>query len=204
MGKLFCLMGKSSSGKDTIYKRLLNSEDLHLERIVPYTTRPMRQGEICGVDYHFVDNTEFQHLLESGRVIEHRSYNTVNGVWTYFTVVGDNINVAKSNYIYVCTPDAYHNLKRFFGEDNVVPIMVYVDDGERLQRALNRERTQSCPQYIEMCRRFISDEKDFSSSKMYGVSPFINDNLDVCVNEIKDYIKKVLNDGDICNAVSLA
>lgn len=48
MGKIFCLMGKSSTGKDTIYKRLLGDQELGLQRIVPYTTRPIREGEPGG------------------------------------------------------------------------------------------------------------------------------------------------------------
>lgn len=45
MGKIYCLMGKSASGKDTIYNRLLAMEELQLRRVVPYTTRPIRSGE---------------------------------------------------------------------------------------------------------------------------------------------------------------
>lgn len=45
MGKIFYIMGKSSSGKDTIYSRLLEDSQLGLSRIVLYTTRPMREGE---------------------------------------------------------------------------------------------------------------------------------------------------------------
>ena len=44
MGKIFYIMGKSSSGKDTIYKKLLGDRELELRNIILYTTRPMRQG----------------------------------------------------------------------------------------------------------------------------------------------------------------
>ena len=53
MGNIYCLMGKSASGKDTIYNRLLAMERLHLRRVVPYTTRPMRSGETDGQTYVF-------------------------------------------------------------------------------------------------------------------------------------------------------
>ena len=62
MGKIFCLMGKSSTGKDTIYKRLLEDQELGLQRIVPYTTRPIREGEQEGVEYHFVSEETLQCL----------------------------------------------------------------------------------------------------------------------------------------------
>lgn len=51
MGKIICLMGKSSTGKDTIYKHLLSDRRLGLKKIVPYTTRPIRNGERDGVEY---------------------------------------------------------------------------------------------------------------------------------------------------------
>ena len=55
MGKIFYIMGKSSTGKDTIYKRLLASEDNTLRTLVMYTSRPAREGEQDGADYFFVD-----------------------------------------------------------------------------------------------------------------------------------------------------
>lgn len=55
MGKIICLMGKSSSGKDTIYKNLMEDKSLGLRKLIPYTTRPMREGEQEGVEYHFTD-----------------------------------------------------------------------------------------------------------------------------------------------------
>lgn len=70
MGKIVCLMGKSSSGKDTIYKKLLMQESVHLETIVPYTTRPIRAGEKEGVEYHFTDEEGYQTLLGQGK--DHR------------------------------------------------------------------------------------------------------------------------------------
>ena len=85
MGNLFCLMGKSSSGKDTVYKQLLNEEALSLQRIIPYTTRPVRFGETDGIQYYFVDERRLTELEEAGKVIELRAYHTMQGVWKYFT-----------------------------------------------------------------------------------------------------------------------
>ena len=79
MGKLICLMGKSSSGKDTIYKRLMADPGLALRPIVPYTTRPIRAGEQEGTEYFFTDEAEYRRLRAEGRIIEERSYSTVRG-----------------------------------------------------------------------------------------------------------------------------
>ena len=52
-------------------------------------------------------------------------------------------------------------MQNYFGKENVIPIYIQVDDGVRLERALERERTQKEPKYAELCRRFLADEKDF-------------------------------------------
>ena len=54
MGKIFCIMGKSATGKDTIYKRLLADGALKLNKIVTYTTRPIREGERAGEELGLV------------------------------------------------------------------------------------------------------------------------------------------------------
>ena len=74
MGKIFCLMGKSSTGKDTIFKRLTEDEELNLKTIVSYTTRPVRDGEEEGKEYFFVDETRLKELEDTGKVIELRAY----------------------------------------------------------------------------------------------------------------------------------
>ena len=53
MGKIFCIMGKSSSGKDSIYRQIMEENELSLKPIIPYTTRPVRMGEKDGREYHF-------------------------------------------------------------------------------------------------------------------------------------------------------
>ena len=54
MGKIFCIIGKSSTGKDTLYQRILERKDLQLRQIVSYTTRPIRAGEVDGTEFIFV------------------------------------------------------------------------------------------------------------------------------------------------------
>ena len=93
MGKIVYLMGKSSSGKDTIFKELMKEGTMDLRTIVPYTTRPIRAGEENGVEYFFTDETGFQTLREQGKVIEDRAYNTVYGIWRYFTVDDGQIDL---------------------------------------------------------------------------------------------------------------
>lgn len=191
MGKIFYIMGKSSSGKDTIYKKL--SERMpELQRIVPYTTRPIRDGEQEGVEYHFVGEDRLREMQEAGRVIEVRSYNTKCGVWTYFTADDGQIDLAKKDYLVIGTLESFRALKYYFGEEQIVPIYIEVDDGLRLSRALERERREKEPRYEEMCRRFLADSADFSEENIRraGIRKrFVNTELECCLEEIGAYIR---------------
>lgn len=184
-------MGKSSSGKDTIFRKLMQEGTLGLKTIVPYTTRPIRTGERDGVDYHYTDEAGFLALQAAGRIIEDRAYHTVHGLWRYFTVADDSIELDQYDYCVIGTLEAYIHIKEYFGEQRVLPIYIEIDDGERLQRALSRERTQKEPKYEELCRRFLADCQDFSEEKLQaaGISVrFQNENLDSCLNQIVQYI----------------
>ena len=139
MGKIYYVMGKSSSGKDTIYKKLLKTYP-ELHTIVPYTTRPIRDGEQDGVEYFFIDRLRLSDMEESGQIIEERSYNTKCGVWTYFTADDGQIDLEHYNYLMIGTLVSFQALKEYFGETSLVPIYIEVEDGERLSRALEREK----------------------------------------------------------------
>jgi len=191
MGKIICLMGKSSTGKDTIFKRLLQDRRLGLQTIVPYTTRPIRVGEQDGVEYFFKSEQDFFRLKERGKIIESREYHTFHGLWRYF-VVDDGQIKESGNYIMIGTLEAYRHLQDHFGEDRVLPVLIELDDGARLQRALGRERKQENPKFEEMCRRFLADSEDFSEKKIKeaGITRrFVNDNLRRCLDDIRRYIE---------------
>lgn len=194
MGSIFCIVGKSSSGKDTIYKRLLENLTLHLKRIVPYTTRPIRAGEREGVEYYFTTVTAMERMLEENRIIECRSYDTVYGAWYYFMAKDNQINLAENDYLVIGTLEAYVKIRDYFGSDHVVPIYIDLDDGERLSRALEREKRQNQPMYEEMCRRYLADAKDFSQEKLDEAEitkRFDNHCLEECLKEIEAYITAV-------------
>lgn len=192
MGKIFYLMGKSASGKDSIYKRL-RSDCPQLQSIVLYTTRPIRDGEREGVEYHFIDDEKLHDLEQSGKVIEVRTYQTVYGPWSYATVDDGQIDLKHQNYLVIGTLDSYEKLREYYGEKNLIPLYVTVEDGVRLERALLRERQQSAPKYAEMCRRFLADEADFAPERLarLGVTEnFENTELESCVKKITERIRK--------------
>lgn len=194
MGKIFYIMGKSASGKDHIYSRLLANERLNLKRLILYTTRPARQNEKNGKEYFFTDERKLEEFRKSGRLIEARAYHTVHGIWTYFTADDGQVNLACADYLGIGTLESYRRMRDYYGEENVIPIYIEVENGERLFRALKREKEQEIPKYAEMCRRFLADEEDFSEEHIFkaGIKKrFENIDLDVCVDEIIGYINSM-------------
>jgi len=187
-------MGKSSTGKDTIFRNLIKKNPW-LNKIVPYTTRPIRAGEKDGVEYHFTDEEGLEQIKSAGKLIEIREYNTCHGVWKYFTVADENLDLANASYIMIGTIESYISVKKYFGSDSVVPLLTDLDDGVRLQRALDREKKQQEPKYEELCRRYLADAIDFGEERIEeaGIKRrFYNDNLKTCLNEIMEYIQWTL------------
>lgn len=163
-----------------------------------YTTRPMRDGEIDGRDYYFVSEDTLNEYRKQGKVIEERTYQTVYGPWTYFTAnVGDeNLNLDKFNYLGIGTLVSYQKLREYFGEDVVIPLYIEVEDGIRLERAMEREKRQTQPKYEEMCRRFLSDQQDYSEENIEktGIPRrfYNNGQIEECLAEVREYIEGIL------------
>ncbi|MGI6055989.1 MAG: guanylate kinase [Bilifractor sp.] len=193
MSMIYYIMGKSASGKDHIYTALLAGKDLNLKPIVLYTTRPMRQGEENGREYFFTDEKHLKALRKAGRIIEERCYQTVSGPWYYFTADEGQIDLKTSDYLGIGTLESYAQMVHYYGRNVMVPVYIEVDDGIRLERALKRERKQKRPQYEEMCRRFLADQKDFSEEKIAraGITRRFENNGAIrdCIDEIAGFIR---------------
>ena len=196
MGYIFCLMGKSSSGKDSVYRRLLEDPRLGLRRMVTGTTRPIREGEKNGVEYDFYTDAQLEALQSEGKVVECRAYHTAHGIWHYFTVAHAQMDLLHLDYLTINTLEAYTKLRNYYGNGHLIPIYLEVEDGQRLKRALEREMAEAKPRYKEMCRRFLADETDFSQENLERehIEPiFQNVRLDDTVEEIAAYILSVQN-----------
>ena len=186
MGKIYYMMGKSSSGKDTLFKEVKKALPW-LQTITLYTTRPIREGERDGVEYFFVSEDTLNAYENQGKVIEQRAYDTVHGIWKYATVDDGQINLDTSDYLVIGTLQSYERMQKFYGPDKLAPIYIEVEDGERLARALAREREQETPKYAELCRRFLADTKDFAEENLKSLGRqkrFVNDNRTRCLEEI--------------------
>lgn len=194
MGKIYYLLGKSASGKDTIYRKLMADDSLGLKGVVLYTTRPRRSGEADGRDYHFIDEKELKRLREENRVIEERTYQTVHGPWTYLTVNDGQLDPEKGSYLIEGVLQSYLSTRAYFGNGVVVPLYIEVEDGERLLRAVLRERKEAVPKYAELCRRFLADAEDFSEENLAaaGIAKrFCNEDSETCTAELAEYIRRM-------------
>lgn len=191
MSRIFCIVGKSSTGKDTLYKRIMEQDGERLTAIVPCTTRPMRVNERDGVDYKFFSAEEMERLERLGEVIEKRQYLTTQGVWNYFTL---KFEVEKDkDYILITTLEGATKIMEHYGEDLVHVVYLYVDDKVRLMRYIERESKQANPDYSEVCRRFLADQKDFSEENLSVFKNFYpidtNAEMDQCLAEWKKIFK---------------
>lgn len=147
--KILALFGKSGSGKDTIQKFLVKERGMN--GIISCTTRPKREHEKDGVDYHFLSEDSFINKILDYSMLEVTCFNN----WFYGTSIESldlnraNVGVFNINGIQCLLEN--NNL-------NVKPIYIQCNDKMRLKRVLNREWHPNC---VEVCRRFLADEKDF-------------------------------------------
>lgn len=190
---IFALCGKSSSGKDTIKKKLME-RGIPLDIVVSHTTRPMRKGEVQGKDYHFVSKEEYLFMLSNGRILEERKYNTVKGEWIYFTSK-DSIDIER-DYLVVASLAQIKSYKNVYG-GKVKPIYIDIDDDSLLSRSIEREKSVGRGNFDEICRRFLADMKDFSEEKRTEVGicsecTFSNYDIDECVSKVYAYILSLI------------
>lgn len=191
MMNIFYIMGRSGSGKDTIYKELLKSSrlsGLEFKQVILHTTRPMRQGEKDGREYYFITDEQFEDMRSNNKFVEIREYNTVNGVWKYGTSI-DSFN-QDGCYIGIGTLESFAKLKDKFG-NSIKEIFIKVDEDKLLQRTILRANGDSKQSIDEVKRRFEADRVDFSDKKIDSVGIkkiFYNNTLDDCVSEIEQYI----------------
>ena len=154
---IFC--GMSSSGKTHLSKEYLKEHN-NSQLIVTYTTRPMRPNEINGIDYHFVSDNMFDVLKLTGKLIEQREYNTVDGLWRYGT--GWFINDWDSEFVGVFDLTGTEAIIKAYPNAEIVVNYVHVPENIRRERAIKRGGFD----LAEWERRLKADEEDFSEEKL--------------------------------------
>lgn len=161
MINILVLLGRSATGKDSIFNELVNN--FGYNRMATYTTRPMRDNETQDVDYHFISTENFLKKYIDGFFHEVRYYITKEGIWFYGSAIED-YEMAKENTVVILTPDGLKKVRE--KEIQCTAILIDVDDEEILSRQKKRGDNK-----FEAERRFESDKRDFEDA--YSLVDFV-------------------------------
>ena len=193
--KIFALLGYSSVGKDTILKQVLKDMD-DVKPIISTTTRPMRKGETEGVEYYFIDDTEF--FRRGTDFVEQRIYHTKvkengvekNATWRYGI---ERMELEKDDYLIVIVDSVgYKELKNYVGNNKIVPIFISAPQEELKARALARGDLE-----VEVDRRLKDDYErfmDFRVRTVYHEVKNTNGRLEEAIKEVEGIITKHINE----------
>lgn len=187
---IIAIMGKSASGKDSLLKALLQEPQFkEAKPIISCTTRPIRENEINGTDYHFLTNEQFTNLVLSNRMLEATVFND----WCYGTSI-DSLSASGIN-IGVFNPEGCEALRQ---NENITLCLIYIEatDKTRLLRSLNREKNPDCH---EIVRRFNADEMDFCEEEIEYLEPdiFVTNNEGADIKRIAASIAQAWESGQI-------
>lgn len=178
---MIILLGKSASGKDTVVNNLIHNY-YGYEKIITWTTRPMRPGEKQDLTYHFTDDEDFEEKIEEGFFAEWKKYNSVFGTWYYGTAVED-VTKDTDDKVIILTPNGYEDIKEYINKEDV--LSVYLDSSVKTLYKRLKFRGDN-PKEIK--RRLLHDIKDFKGIKN-KVNVVIKNNtrdLDELTELIKD------------------
>lgn len=176
---MIILVGESASGKSTIEKIL--ADEYGYKRTVSYTTRPPREGEVNGIDYHFISEDEYTEKFNSGYFVETGAYNG----WFY----GTTREQYDENTVCVLTPHGLRQIKKNFGENNISTFYIKVPRRDRLIKILQRGDNVD-----EAIRRNQSDVGQYDGIEDEVDFVIENDNYEKspkeCAKEIINLIRK--------------
>ena len=148
----------------------------------------MRSGEVEGREYYFRTEEQLHEDSESGNIVEMRTYDTINGLWRYYTMLESGVDYSKDDYLITGPAPQMEKMKEMAAGRGFMVNTIYttVKPDVRLQRLLDRESRLNKPNYEEMCRRFLSDEVDFRPYKNYEYDFVVDNsyNLEASVNNI--------------------
>lgn len=163
MYKIIALIGEAGSGKDTIMQGILKRCPTQFHEIISCTTRPIREGEKNGVNYHFLTPNDFMDKVTNNEMLEYTIFNNWLYGTSYDSLQPDTINIGVFN------PAGIRSLYQLDDIDLTVYRIICFDK-TRMLRQLNREEH---PNVDEIVRRYKTDQEDFST-------------LNFCYTEIKN------------------
>lgn len=182
------VLGKTCAGKDTVVKKLI--EKYGYKKLITYTTRPQRKGEVQDKTYHYISEEEFLEKINSGFFLEYKKYDTALGTWYYGSAKEDYLK-ADNKTVAIITPSGYEDVLAEFRKNSScnerhISIYLYANNKTILRRLKKRGDDEK-----EAERRIKEDNKDF----MYVVNvadKIIYNNTDGCIDEIVDMIHEYI------------
>ena len=179
-GLLIVLSGPSGVGKGTVRKAIFERDDNEFEYSVSMTTRPMRKGEVDGVDYYFRTKEEFEAMIEAGEMLEYAEY-VGNYYGTPLTYVNKTLDEGKDVFLENEVQGAQQVKEKV--PDGVFIFLTPPDLAELKARIVGRG-TDS-PEVIEERMRVARQEIEMMALYDYAV---VNDQVQNAVDRIKDII----------------
>ena len=170
---IYIITGPSGVGKNTIIEAI--STDLDFYFSVSHTTRPQRESEVDGKDYHFVTEEKFKSLVDENLMIEYEQY----GGFYYGT---SKKEILKESNIILLDLEVNGATKLLSENDDFIGIFIDIDDNELVKRLKNRGHDEN---FIDKRMQLASIQREKKSHYQYHV-----DNVDIksSVNQILDII----------------
>lgn len=181
------LMGKATSGKDTVKNELVEKHGFH--SIVTYTTRPMREGEIPDVTYHYISKDEFFEKIESGFFVEWKKYDVNGELWYYGSAKEDLLN-ADDNTVIILTPDGVRDVKK----NGIKAIVIYLYANLTTIKKRLESRNDKNDKSENRIKRDIRDFKDADLLADRIVYNNLNDDIDKVVANVLFHYRKANNE----------
>ncbi|MBE6133273.1 MAG: guanylate kinase [Erysipelotrichaceae bacterium] len=170
---MIVLSGPSASGKTEVAKRLMQKYDI--KRVITTTTRPMRPGEIDGIDYYFVSKERFEEMIKEDLFVEYTNYNN--------NLYGSLKSEIADNKVIAIEPNGMHAYVALH-DPHIVVFFLNVAEDVRRQRMIIRGDKPEC---IE--QRLVEDKVRFGKENLTDVD-IIVDSQHYNEDKVTGYIYK--------------
>ena len=169
---LFCIVGKSASGKDTLCR--LASQRLGYGIVCSSTDRPMRSGEVDGREHYFHSKEHMTTILET----EHILAKTQIGEYRYCATVE---SLEPKTKFYIVDPNGVHYIQEHADELGIYPLVIYIDTPDEVRCERARLRGDLPDVFLERCSAEDAMFNQFRES-LLGCKDYVvvhNNNLEV-------------------------
>lgn len=159
--KFIALVGASATGKSTV--EFILRDGYGLKNCVSCTTRPKREYEVDGKDYHFLTVDDIKQMEEEGLLAEHTCFNG----WHYCLTTAE----IEDGGVVVVEPNGLKQIINKVGRDNVFVVYLTFPDKDRLIRSLVNRNDNDVDEVI---RRFLADQQDMQGMEWIADVTIVN------------------------------